>query len=185
MSWKKKIAIVVGVLIALYAITGFLVIPMVAESVLPNKLTEYLQRPASVENISFNPYTLTLSVEGVKVQDKKDESKNLIAVEKLFVNLQWSSLFRRALICKEIRVEHPRLRIARISTTSYNFSDLLSPKQSTQKTPDPAKKDEGGLHFTLSNISVSQGTITYRDEPIGQTHQFSGRARETAHPRVR
>lgn len=173
MIWKKKIAIVVVVLIAVYSITGFLVIPMVAESVLPNKLTEHLQRPASVKSVSFNPYTLKLSVEGVIVQDKKDESKNLIAVEKIFVNLQWSSLFRLALICKEIRVEHPRIRVARISTTSYSFSDLLSLKHSTQKTPEPAKKDEGGLRFTLSNISVSQGQIIYRDEPMGQTHQFS------------
>ncbi len=52
MSRKKKIAIVVLALFALYSITGFLIIPMVAESVLSNKLTEHLQRPASVKNVS-------------------------------------------------------------------------------------------------------------------------------------
>lgn len=172
MSWKKRIAIVVGVLIALYSITGFLVIPLIAESILPNKLREHLKLPASVEDVSFNPYTLNLSVEGINVKDKK-RNKNFITAEAIFVNLQWSSLFELAVVCQEIQVTRPRLRLVRFSRTSYNFSDMLLPKQNRQKAPEDNQENEEPLRFSLSNISVSGGEVIFRDTPKDKTHRFS------------
>ncbi|MFO7752312.1 MAG: DUF748 domain-containing protein, partial [Desulfobacteraceae bacterium] len=70
MGWKRKTGIIPGILILLYTLAGFLVIPMVTEAILPDKLSAQLDRPVSVENISLNPYTLTLAVQGLKIGEK-------------------------------------------------------------------------------------------------------------------
>lgn len=179
-GWKKKSAIIVGILVVLYTLVGFLVIPLIAESMLPNKLNQYLNRPAAVENISLNPYTLTLSVEGLAIKEKaetKSGEKDFVAFDRFFINLQWSSLFHLALICKTVELENPLIRIARISETEFNFSDLI-PSEQEKEAPAPdaeeaSDEEQAPFHFSLSNIKLSGGRFIFRDEPMDKTHSFS------------
>ncbi len=184
MGWKKKSAIIIGILVVLYTLVGFLVIPLLAESFLPNKLNQYLNRPAEVENISLNPYTLTLSVEGLGIREKageqNEEQEPFVAFDRFFINLQWSSLFHLALVCKAVELENPLVRITRISESEFNFSDLI-PSEEEKKTPDTepdtateAKKDKKPFRFSLSNIKLSGGRFIFQDAPMDKTHSFSG-----------
>lgn len=170
MGWKKRSVLIVGILVALYTVVGFLVIPLIAESVLPDKLSEQLNRPAAVENVSVNPYTLTLSLERLEVQEKSGE-KDFISFDRFFVNLQWSSLFKLAPVVKEVRLENPLVRIVRVSETEFNFSDLI-PSGKDQQPPATDKQEP--FRFFLSNLSLSGGEIIFRDAVVDKTHRFSG-----------
>ncbi|MFW6081447.1 MAG: DUF748 domain-containing protein, partial [Desulfosalsimonas sp.] len=173
MGWKLKTLIIAGVLIVLYTLAGFFVIPLVAESVLPDKLEEQLQRPAAVENISFNPYTLALSVEGLEIREKNGEEV-FAAFDRFFVNLQWSSLFRMAPVSSELKLEKPSVRITRVSDTEFNFSDLLAGAEEDRDTGEVEEKEGEPLRFSFSNIEVSEGSFVFRDEPMDKTHRFAG-----------
>ncbi|MCF8111495.1 MAG: DUF748 domain-containing protein [Desulfobacteraceae bacterium] len=172
MKRNKKIAIIAGILILLYTLTGFLVIPLIAESVLPDKLSKQLDRQASIENIYFNPYTLTLELEGFEIREKTG-NENFIAFDRFLVNLQWSSLFKLSLIGRELRLENPMIRITRVSDTKFNFSDLIP--SGKEKTPSPSEeeKNQKPLRFFFSNITLSGGKFVFRDKPMDKTHSFS------------
>ncbi len=171
MTRNKKLAIIAGILILLYTLAGFLVIPLIAESVLPEKLSEQLGRRAAIENISFNPYTLTLELEGFEIREKTGE-QDFISFDRFLVNLQWSSLFKLSLIGRELRLENPTIRITRISDAEFNFSDLI-PSGQKEKT-SASEKDQEPLRFFFSNITLSGGKFVFRDAPMDKTHSFSG-----------
>ncbi|HMA67745.1 MAG TPA: DUF748 domain-containing protein, partial [Desulfosalsimonadaceae bacterium] len=173
MGWKKKSGIIAAVLVLLYTLAGFVVIPLTAESILPDKLSEKLNRPASVEDVAFNPYTLTLSLEGLKIRQKSGQQA-FVAWERLFVNLQWASLFQLSPVIKELRLEDPLVRIARVSETEMSFSDLLA--GGAEKDPPAAaeEKEKAPFRFSIANIAVSGGRFVFRDAPMDKTHRFTG-----------
>jgi hypothetical protein len=169
LDWKKRSTIIVGVLAVLYTIVGFLVIPLIAESILPGRLTRHLNRPAEVEDISLNPYTLALSVEGLEIEEKAGE-ETFFAFDRFFVDLQWVSLFHLAPVCKAVELENPLIRLARVSETEFNFSDLIA-KEKEQEPEEQEKKEP--FRFNLANIEISGGRLIFRDEPVDKTHTFS------------
>jgi uncharacterized protein involved in outer membrane biogenesis len=170
LGWLKKAGIAAGILILMYTVAGFLIIPVIAESLLPYKLKGILNRQAFIENVSFNPYSLSLSLEGLEIREQSGK-KNCIAFDRLFINLQWASLFKRALISSETTLANPLVRIVRRTGKKFNFSDLLPAKQKAQT---PEEKKNKPLRFSLSNIRVSGGRFVFRDEPRNKTHRLTG-----------
>ena len=67
---KKILAVLVGIII-LYTILGFLLAPPILKSVLSKKLTEALNRTATIETIRFNPYVLSLSIRGFLIENSE------------------------------------------------------------------------------------------------------------------
>ncbi len=172
MGWKKWTLIIIGILILLYTLMGFLVVPMVTEAVLPDKLSERLNRSVAIEDISLNPYTLTLAVNGLQIRDKSG-SADFIAFDEFFINIQWASLFKLGLVTKELRLKNPFVRVVRVSGSEFNFSDLIPP--GTEEKAPEAGADEAGepFHFSLSNIKLVNGNFEFLDVPMDKTHRFS------------
>ncbi|MFP4194535.1 MAG: DUF748 domain-containing protein [Desulfobacterales bacterium] len=170
MSRKKKLSIIAGILILLYSIAGFLVIPMIAESILPEKLNQHLNRGTEIKNIYFNPFTLVLAIEGLEIQEKTGD-ENLVSFDRFLVNLQWSSIFKPAIVARELRLENPVIRVTRLSGTEFNFSDLI-PAQKDEQRSEP---EETGmpLTFFISNITLADGRFVFKDAPMDKTHSFS------------
>src|SRR5690606_18353430 len=98
---KKLWGSIVGAL-ALYSLVGFIVVPWVAERVLVSMAQDRLSATASVEDIRLNPFALTVEVVGLDVIDADD--KRLMSLGRLFVNLQTSSIWQRAINLREIIV---------------------------------------------------------------------------------
>jgi uncharacterized protein involved in outer membrane biogenesis len=171
MPRKKKIAIIVSTCLIIYALIGFIAIPMILESILPDKLSAALNRPVSIENIHLNPFSLTAAVEGLDIKDK-NSTDPFISFDKLLINVQTLSLFKLGLVVNEIRLEKPNVSLTRISETEFNFSDLMPEKKAEEKAekPDPSAKP---FQFSISNISIIDGNISLQDETIPQKHVLS------------
>jgi len=170
MGWKKWTLIIIAILILLYTLIGFLVVPMVTEAVLPDKLSEQLNRSVAIEDISLNPYTLTLAVNGLQIRDKSG-SADFVAFDEFFINVQWASLFKLGLVTKAIRLKNPFIRVVRTSKTEFNFSDLI-PAETAEKGPEAEEEGEP-FRFRLSNIKLIDGNFEFLDAPMDKTHRFS------------
>ncbi|MDO9265097.1 MAG: hypothetical protein Q7U02_14100, partial [Desulfosalsimonadaceae bacterium] len=66
----KKILVIIAAFLGIYSLMGFIVLPMALESILPDKLTQALNRPVRLAAIHFNPFALTLRIEGVDIREK-------------------------------------------------------------------------------------------------------------------
>jgi hypothetical protein len=165
--WGRRLAIffaVVGVL-------GFLVAPPLIKSVLLSKLGEALHREVSIDSISFNPYTLTLRVNGVSVRERSEgkPGDEVFGFEALTVNAELTSMAVAGIVVKEVELVGPRANIVRLDEKRYNISDLIEP--SGEEKPESAK---GGLpRFSVSNIQIRGGNVTFDDRPEGVKHEVT------------
>jgi uncharacterized protein involved in outer membrane biogenesis len=111
--YLRKIAIWASILLAVYTICGFFILPPVLKSITVKKLKENLNREVSIEDIKFNPYKLSLSIKGFAIKEP-DRSKNFVSFDNLYLNFQSISALKLGLIIKELRVEGPYVHVVRV-----------------------------------------------------------------------
>ena len=164
----QKIVLWSAAALILYTILGFLVLPPILKIVLEKKLPEALHRPSFIQKIKINPYTLTATLEGLAIR-KQDDSENFIGFDRLFVNLQIVSLFKRALIIKSVALTGPRVNFTRNQDLTYSFSDLIA-----EKSLDvPQQKEERPFLFSIHNIEIKDGAIKFQDLPKDKIHRIA------------
>ncbi len=171
-SWRKlsrmqKVIICAIIVAILYTVTGFLILPPVMKNVLEKKITATLNRPATIEKISFNPYVFTATIDGFHLRGK-NKGDSFVGFQRLFLDVEAVSLFKRALIVKAVQLDRPAITLARLEDNTYNFSDLIQPASKKEE-----KKDETGFHFSVNNIEIAGGTVDFEDRPTATTHHIS------------
>ena len=79
---------------------------------------------------------------------EREGEQTFVGFESLFVNLDVSSLAKRAVVVSEIRLEKPKFRVVRVDDNHYNFSDLVEAFAALPKSED----DSPGVQFSLNNL---------------------------------
>src|SRR5262245_13488246 len=108
----RRIGITVLALLLLFTIGGFLVVPRVLRGILTGQVATSLRRPVTVGTIRFNPYTLRLQVNDLRVAGHGNE-KPLAGFAHLDLKAGWSSLFRIKPIVKEVTLDEPAINVVR------------------------------------------------------------------------
>jgi hypothetical protein len=162
----KNIMVGLVVLLAVIGVTGFFIAPPVAKSIIVEKLSEALKRPVSIKQIRINPYLLTATIRGLEIREPSGSEK-FASFDELYVNIDTLSIFKRALILKEIKLSGPYVRIIRNADATYNFSDLLVKPAEPEK--DPQKK-ASPFHFSLNNLRIEGGSLDVWDGPKKTSH---------------
>lgn len=142
-------------------VLGFLVAPPIVKHVLQQQASAALLRPVTVDSVGVNPYTLAVTLRGLKVHEKEGGAL-LAGVETLYVNADLSSLFRAAPVVSALRVEKPVLRLVRLEANRYNISDILEAFAAKPSGPTP--------RFALFNIEVSGGEVSLDDRVVDEKH---------------
>ncbi|MBN2332130.1 MAG: DUF748 domain-containing protein [Deltaproteobacteria bacterium] len=170
-SWKptsiQKAVILAVAAVLFYTLGGFFLLPPLVKHLAVKNITRALHRQTAINQVKINPYLLTCTIDEFKIQ-KQASTDAWITCDQLFVNLQAVSLFKLALVVKELQVVNPTVSITRNEDRSYNFSDLLisPPKDAAEKTGKP-------LRFSLNNISISGGQIQFIDTPRQTRHRVT------------
>ena len=139
-QWLIGIFVLLGVL-------GFLAAPPLLKSLLQSQLSAQLHREVSIGDIAINPYALTAQVSGLSI--KAEGGREVAAFDALFVNLSSASIFKRALVVDEIRLQGLRLAVARVAEGRYDISDLLDEWMKPKDEPET-----GTPRFSLNNIQL-------------------------------
>ena len=169
-SWKpnrlQKIAIAAVVAVIVYTLSGFFLLPPLVKNLAEKKLSQALERQTTITRVKINPYLLTCAIDGFTIKNQAGK-ETWISCNHLFVNLQAVSLFKLAVVCKEIQLTDPYVKITRNEDLSYNFSDLLPAAEET------APEQKKPLLFSLNNIQISGGKIDFIDTPRHTNHQIA------------
>lgn len=159
-----RYALIIFVVVGLL---GFVVLPPFVKSMLLERLGETLQRPVSVRSVSINPYRLSLTVEGVAVKERGSDAL-FAGFDRLYVNLEASSIFRGGLVVGEVRLEKPQVNVLRLANGSYNFSDLVEKFGAA-----PANPEGPPPRFSLNNIQIVDGHFEFDDRQLDEKHVAS------------
>ena len=165
--WRLRRKILFGAVICLaaFALIGFFAVPPLLRSVLSKQLTAALHRQVTIREVRVNPFALSATVRGLTIAEPAGPEK-FVSVEELYVNLEASSLLRRGVVIRELRVAKPFVRLVRKSDQTYSISDLLPAEQSAPKPSTPSRP----LRFSVSNISVVNGGADLVDEAAQRSH---------------
>lgn len=172
MDRKQKLALTIGILTGIYAFVGFVLIPLVVQSIVPDKLSAALHRPVFIENIAFNPFALSLTVEGLRIGEPQG-ADIFVAFDELYVNLGISSAVKLGPVIKEIRLTRPYVRVARHSDNTFNFSDLVAKSDDDETMPAETAADKKPLRFALHRVQIVDGEVVFDDKAADITHRFS------------
>jgi len=162
----KKVKILLAVsaaILFLFTVAGFLILPPVLNSVLTTKLTQTLHRDVRIHKIKINPYLLTAEIRGLSIRDRM-QAQDFISVADILIDVEWVSLFKLAPVIRELRIDRPFIRIARLDGHTYNFSDLIKGGKK------PEGKGARPLEFSLANIQISGGRVDFDDRPAHKVH---------------
>lgn len=119
------------VLVVVYTLLGFFVVPWVVQYIAVNTVRDDFGRELRIDAVHANPYTLTLWVDGVALDDT--DNHQLLGWERLFVDLAWSSAVNRTWIFQTIRLDKPIIQEERFASGETRLSRL--PPEPSDKAP--------------------------------------------------
>ena len=163
---RRTRRVVIGLLIFLvvFGLLGFFAAPPLIRHIAEQQLSKQLARPATIGRIALNPYTLRFEADNIHLGERGGQG-DFVDISRLIVKPSWSSLFRAAPIVDEVQVDSPRFNIIRYDAQHFNFTDLIQ-KFANQ----PSKPDSKPTLFSVSNIRLENGQITFDDRLLGVKH---------------
>ncbi|MCX7079415.1 MAG: DUF748 domain-containing protein [Pseudomonas sp.] len=157
----------IGVLLtalALYSLLGFLILPGIALRVANQQLANYATVPARIERIELNPFSLELTLWGLKIGEP---GKEQVAFERLYANLELDSLWTRALHLADVELLNPKTEILFAKDGKLNLPGLFKLPASE---PTPANPDAKPFPLRIERIKLAGGYVHFQDlrpsEPI-------------------
>ena len=145
-------------LIALYALAGFVLAPKLLRSALQKDIPAALGASPTIGDIRVNPFLLELEVKNFSLTDPS--GGKLLGFERLFVHFEFSSIWHRAYSFAHIDLAAPFVNAIVATDGRLNLMQLR-PKSAP---PAPAgKKDRAMPAVRIGSFKVSRGVIAYDD----------------------
>ena len=157
---RRNVARTVITFVAL-SLFGFFAVPPIIKYVAISQLSEMLHRPVAIERIRFNPYALSLSIDGFSVKEREG-NETFISFDNLYVNLEAASVFRMAPVVSQFRLVGPKIHAIRQADARYSFSDLVDEFMAKPKNDDPLPG------FSVNNIEITGGEVVFDDRPVSE-----------------
>lgn len=155
--------------LVVFTLVGFLVVPLVLRSGLTSQLTARLHREVRIKEIWFNPFMLSLEINGFSIKDREGDEP-FVSFAELALNFQAASVFKEGPVLRDILLRTPHVTIIRNEDLTYNFSDLLdefAAKPAPDAEPPPEAKP---FRYSLNNIRIESGSIDFQDRPKHVQH---------------
>jgi uncharacterized protein involved in outer membrane biogenesis len=156
-AWPRHLrngAVAVAVAVAVYALLGFLVLPLVAKPRLESALTERFARNATLGRLEFNPFTLRARALEFALADREPK-RFLLRFAALDADVSAASLRYRAPVFDAVRIERPEIDLVRNADGSYSIDDLVAKAAAEPDAPTP--------RFSLNNIEITEGSVALDD----------------------
>lgn len=157
---KKKRLLVPLILLALYTLVGFVVVPLVLRAQLEARLPALLHRQATVRDVAFNPFALSLALRGVDIRER--DGGPFVSFEELFVDVGALRLVTGRVAFDAIRLTNPALAATLLPSGSFSFADLLA--QEPDAAPPAPEPPKAPLRIVIDLFELSEGAFTFKDQ---------------------
>ena len=157
MMQRKKIAIVVLILLVLYGVAGFLILPPLVKPRLINTLENATRRSVHLGDLRINPFTFSTTLEDFRLLDR--DSTLLVSFKSLYLRYSVPSIFRHAWGLAQLHLDTPYVSIRVMPNGKLSIQDLLG----ASRTDSVASEKETPRALEIGDLYVAGGTIVYQD----------------------
>ncbi|SNC61009.1 protein of unknown function [Marinobacter sp. es.048] len=153
------------VLLILYTLAGFLLLPWWLERQVPEQLNQQMGWQAEITEIRTNPFTLRVEALGLSAVDTDGEQ--VVGFDRLMVNMNFFQLVRGIVGFEAIQLDEPYVRVDLLEDYSVNFArdwQAANPESAQEEPAAGQAEDESGpprLYF--SRIVLNGGEMLFRD----------------------
>jgi len=159
--FRTKIARAFGIaalLVALYAIAGFVIAPKIVRHEILTQIPKSLPVTPTVGEIRINPFRFQVEIKDFALIGP--ESSKLLGFERLFVDFDLSSLWRRAYTFGRIEIAAPYVNAAVAPDGTLNLAHL---RPKAAPAPAPPAKTEPTPPLRVGSLKVIRGSVGYED----------------------
>ncbi|MDA3908940.1 MAG: DUF748 domain-containing protein [Sulfurimonas sp.] len=165
----KKIQKIIIYLLSVYAILGFIVLPLVLKSQLVEIVQKETHAKLSLDSVFFNPFIFSLKLHGIKLTDADDI--HLVSLKSILINLEPHSLFNATIHIKNIALQEPKISLVYKKDKSINLASIV-------KTKEEVVKEESDSEFEmprilLDSVAIIDGKVNYEDYTHKTPFEFS------------
>lgn len=148
----------------LYSLIGFLIVPGIALRIANQQLAQYATVPASLQRVQLNPFTLELSLWGLRIGESGQEQ---LSFQRLYANLQSDSLWSGALHLSDIELDGARTEILFAKDGTLNLTQLLRLPESQA---EPKAESSEPFPLRIDSIRLREKALRFQDlrpsEPV-------------------
>lgn len=151
------------VLVILYTLLGFFALPWIIQYIAVNTAKEDFGRELRIESVHINPYTLTLRMNGVTLNDKDD--RQLLGWGNLLVNLEWSSIIDQTWTFDAIRIHKLMIQEERFASGETRLSRLAAESSDPEPEKEKAGKEESAEMpaLRIKDFKLENGILRFAD----------------------
>ncbi len=158
----KKPLIIVGTTVVVYALLGFFLAPWLVKNAATNAVRDNLGVELTLQKVSVNPFVLSLQIDGLELDGPDGES--FLAVGRIFINFQLSSLFRWAMTFREVHFDSPELHLARGGDGEFNFGFLVQPAAEPVTAELEPATDPGPPRLLIQDFAITESVVNWKDD---------------------
>ncbi|MDM7949934.1 DUF748 domain-containing protein [Hydrogenophaga sp.] len=163
--WTRRALIAIASLLGLWLVS-WLGMPYLLKWQLQEQGTAQLGRTVTVERVDFRPWSLELTVLGLRVAGASGEGDQF-HLKRLYIDAELQSLLRLAPVVDAITIEQPKISLRHLGEGRYDIDDVLQ----RLARPEPAEPSQP-TRFALFNIVVTDGELLFADDPVGASHRL-------------
>jgi Domain of Unknown Function (DUF748) len=172
-----KLGLIAVLLVGAYALIGFYAVPKWIRIAAVDAVQAQLGMPLGLGEIRVNPFLFTLEVRDIALPDAA-RGEPVVALDRLFVDFESSSLWHRALVFRDIALGGPFARVIILPDGSVNLA-RLAPQ--TPAEPEPAPAAESALPaLWIQALEVTAGRVNFADRSLRETPEMAIAAIEFA-----
>ncbi|ATH80851.1 DUF748 domain-containing protein [Pseudomonas sp. KHPS1] len=148
----------------LYSLIGFLILPGVALRIANQQLAQLATVPASLQRLQLNPFSLELSLWGLRIGDAKQEH---LGFQRLYANLELDSLWSGALHLAQVELDGARTEVLFAKDGTLNLTQLFRLPESSAQNED---SDSEPFPLRIDNLHLREKALHFQDlrpsEPV-------------------
>ncbi|MGS1078890.1 DUF748 domain-containing protein [Pseudoxanthomonas beigongshangi] len=145
--------------VGLYALAGFWWLPRFARAEATDYVRDELGKSLSLGELRFNPFTFRAEATALAIGEPASKAgagagqKPLVALRRLVVDFQVSSLWQGAWTFRDVTLEGPYVQAVVRPDGSLNLADLVPRKQDDSPPPD----------VLVEHLAVVDGVVDFAD----------------------
>ena len=171
--WRRRLSILgisLATLFTVYTMAGFFLAPYLISRYAPQYAEEQLRCKLLLDTVRINPLLFTCEITDLSLQIN-DGDEPLFSVQRLFVDFEIESVFRRAWTFGDLVIESPSLHLVIGKDGRLNLAELVERLPKSKPQPDTEKQTPPRL--LLKHLALSGGTVQLADhsktKPISTT----------------
>lgn len=157
------LALTLVVLVMVYTLVGFTLVPWALERYAPRMVAERTGHTLAIGDVQANPYLLRLDARDIALRAPDGDA--VATLGRLLVDLQVSSLFARAWTFKTVQLEQPELDVVVEEDGRLNLAELVPDDPSPEPQQPPSRTVP---RLVVQHGSVTGGRLTFADRTVAQ-----------------